>query len=289
MTAYGRFSLSSKVARFTAEIQSVNRKYLEINVSLPPELMRFEGEVKKWVGEKVGRGQVNIRLTAIFDEATPVVVAPNLSLARQVKKAWDEIAKDLKIKEGFELEMLAGQEGILLFNTEIGNEEEYRKDLYATVEGALKPFLLMKDKEGEALTVDTANRLAKLQGWIDIIATKAPGATAKYRQKLVERIEELLPGAVENEERILREIGLYAEKIDVEEEITRFKSHLKQFHDLLQKNSGSIGKTLEFMLQELNREINTIGSKSSDVDVSRHVIDVKSELERIREQIQNVE
>lgn len=291
MTAYGRFSFSSKLGRFTAEIQSVNRKYLEINVYLPPELLRFEGEVKKWVSDRVGRGQVNVRLTAIFEAETPVVVAPNLPLARQIKKAWDAIANDLGVsgEQSFKLSMLTNQEGILLFNTDIVNEDEYRAGLKAAVDGALAPFIQMKDREGEILAEDIESRLSKLQTWIDVIATKAPGATIKYRQKLVERIEELLPGVVENEDRILREIGMYAEKIDVEEEITRFNSHLKQLRNLLLTSSESIGKTLEFLIQELNREINTIGSKSSDVDVSRLVIDVKSELERIREQIQNVE
>ena len=290
MTAYGRSSLMAHLGRFVTEIQSVNRKFLEIHVHLPPELSRFDAEIKKWIAAKVTRGQINVRLTAVFDRETPMAVHANLPLARQIKKAWEEIANDLQIvpEEGFQLSMLKDQAGILLFNTEIANEEEYRQVIRQIVEDALVQLLEMKNTEGATLTLDISGRLDKLQDGIHLIASKSTGATDKYRKKLVERLEELMPGAVENEDRILREISLYAEKIDIEEEITRFNSHLAQFKGLLAFNE-SVGKTLEFIVQELNREINTIGSKTSEIEISRLVIDIKSELERIREQIQNIE
>lgn len=147
----------------------------------------------------------------------------------------------------------------------------------------------MKESEGKALAEDMFKRLDLLQLWIKEIHLQAEEAPKKYRQKLVERMEELLPGRVENEERILREILLYADKVDISEEITRFQSHLDRFHSLLLSDETILGKKAEFMLQELGREINTIGSKAADLKVSYRVVDIKGELERIREQIQNVE
>lgn len=292
MTAYGRSSIDTFLGRLSAEVQSLNRKFLEINCFLPKELGRFEADIRKYLSEKVLRGCINVKISASFYKKTPLMVRPNIPLARQIKAAWDEIAKDLGVEQssGFSLDMLAYENnGILLFDEDMQDEELYRNAIFEVLEQALKGFLEMKSQEGKALFQDIQTRLANLRQGIERIAEFAPEATNRHRQKLIERLEELIPGSVENEERILREIGIYAEKIDIAEEITRFQSHLKQFSDLLSSSELSIGKTLEFIIQELNREINTIGSKSSHVQVSRLVVEIKGELERIREQIQNVE
>ncbi len=289
MTAYGRASKASPLGHFSAEIQSVNRKYLEINIFLSKELTRFESEIRKWIGQAVQRGQVTVKISAYFDRTAPLLVRPNLPLARQIKRAWDEIARDLQIKQEFSLDLLKEETGILVYEEDLQNAEEVLQELHSVVSEALKPFLEMKQKEGRELYEDFNKRLKNLDHCLDKIAERAPGATLKYREKLKQRLEEVLPGSVENEDKILREIALYAEKIDIAEEITRFRSHLKQAKSLLEKKEGSVGKTFEFLLQELNREANTIGSKSSDVDVSHLVVEIKAELERMREQIQNVE
>lgn len=290
MTAYGRSSIDTFLGRLSVEIQSLNRKFLEINCFLPKELVRYEADIRKFISEKVLRGGINIKISASFSKKTPVMVRPNLPLARQMKAAWDEIAKDLGLERGFNLQMLAHENsGILLYDEDLQDEELYRKAILEALELALKGFLEMKNLEGKTLLEDIKNRLINLKQGIEKIAEYAPEATTKYRQKLIERLEELLPGSIENEERILRELGIYAERIDISEEVIRFQSHLKQFIDLLSSSEISIGKTLEFLIQELNREINTIGSKSNHVQVSRLVVEIKGELERIREQIQNVE
>src|SRR4029077_2018623 len=154
---------------------------------------------------------------------------------------------------------------------------------------ALDGFLQMKCQEGAILQADISQRLTKMGESLKIVEHKMPFATKKYREKLVARLDEIVPGHIENEERILREIALFAEKIDITEEMTRFYCHLTHFQELIHSTVLSVGKTLEFVLQELNREVNTIGSKSSDLEIARAVIDIKSELERIREQIQNIE
>ncbi len=289
MTAYARASVKKEIGRFVVEIQSVNRKFLEITTHLPHELLRFDGEIKKWVGESVARGQIHFKLFVDFDKHTPIAVKPNIPLIRQIKDAWDKIALELKVQDKFTLDLLKDEKGILLYTEEFEGEEVYRLGIKEAAELCLKELITMKQVEGAALYDDIKSRLELLQKSMNQIELLAPSATVKYREKLLSKLKEFLPGVVENEERILREVCLFAEKVDIAEEITRFNSHLKQFSDLLNSESGTIGKTLEFLVQEINRETNTIGSKASNVEVSRLVIEIKSELERIREQIQNVE
>jgi uncharacterized protein (TIGR00255 family) len=292
MTAYGRSCVVSPLGRFSVEIQSVNRKHLEINTALPSEFLRFDAEVKKWISSVVGRGQVNVKIHVAFEKTSPLAAVPNIGLALQIQHAWQLLAKKLNLTlEDEELiEILAQTDDIILFDEDLKDEESYKKNLQQAVVEALIQLSVMKDKEGQALMEDISRRLNLLEVVIKKIAEKAPGATTRYREKLKERLQEVMEATEETEERILREVCLFADKIDIAEELTRFDSHLVQMDQLINSSSGqAVGKTLEFLIQELNREVNTIGSKSSDADVSRYVIEIKTELERIREQIQNIE
>jgi uncharacterized protein (TIGR00255 family) len=291
MTAFGRKSLVTELGRFIVEIQSVNRKHLEINIVLPRDFARFEVDLRNWMAKSVLRGQVNVKVTIATTKESPVIISPNLPLVRQYKEAWDKIQDDLSLhfEESSFATLLSKEVGIFI-NEENINEEEYRESIKSAVDLALEELIRMKLHEGMALQNDISSRVNNLKRWIAEISLKAPGATQKYRQRLLERLKEFLEmTASEVDERILKEIAIYAEKIDITEEIIRFQSHLDQFEKLMESGSESIGKTLEFLIQELHREINTIASKSSDLEVSRLVIDCKSELERMREQIQNVE
>lgn len=290
MTAFGRASIENSIGHFTAEIQSVNRKYLEINCYLPKELVRFEADIRQWVGACVSRGQINLRVFAFFEKASPLVVKANLALAKQIKEAWEQIGKELKLAEAtVRLDMITRQEDILLYEEDLQNEEAVRAELRKVIDMALLPFLEMKKKEGLELYTDIAMRLKRLGEWIEQVAVKATGASSKFRQKLIERINEVAAGCSDNEDKILREVAIYAEKVDITEEIIRFRSHLKQVQALITSPHESIGKKFEFLLQELNREANTVGSKSNDIETVQLVVDIKTELERIREQIQNIE
>lgn len=289
MTAFGRGIVSLPLGRFVAEIHSVNRKHLEVNSYLPKELLRFDPDIKNWISAKVARGAVTVRINAHYHRTSPLKVAPNLPLVSQLKQAWESIAAEIDCKEPFELELLMRESGLFIYDDEIEDEEIYRDALKQAVEAALIPFLAMKEREGEALMKDITQRLITLERAISEVAHYAPRATEKHRQKLKQTLEELLPGIVENEERILREIGIYAVKVDIAEEITRFSSHLVQCNELVHSDKEGLGKTCEFLIQELNREINTIASKSSEIEVSKLAIEIKGELEKIREQIQNVE
>ncbi len=291
MTACGRATLRVPLGHFTVELYSVNRRHLEINNCFPQEFLCFDVDLKKWIASAVSRGFVTAKLVAQFDKETPVKFRPNFALARQMKEAWDEIADDLQLPPecGFKLEMLKDIEQIILFEDNSSVIEAFREVLYEVVHSALQRLVEMKETEGLALSEDILTRLKNITAVIEEITVLTPGAPKRYQAELQKRLEELLPGRIENEERILRELCIYAEKLDVSEELTRLKSHAAQFASLIQAASTSAGKTLEFLVQEMNREINTVGSKASELKISQLVIVIKSELERIREQIQNVE
>lgn len=289
MTAYARASVKKTVGRFVVEIQSVNRKFLEVNTMLPQELFRFDGEIKNLISDVVSRGQVTVKLFAEYDDETPVSVKPNLPLVRQIKNAFDSMIKELDIQDHFTLDLLKDEKKVLLYTEEFKNEEEYLFAIKEVMKSALSTLLDMKIKEGNSLLEDIQGRVNKLQKSIEQIEVLSPECAPKLREKLIAKLNEVMPGFIENEERVLREVCLFAEKVDIAEEITRFKSHIQQFTDLLNSKSDTIGKTLEFLTQEMNREINTIGSKAAHIEITKQVIEVKAELERIKEQIQNVE
>ena len=271
--------------------QTVNRKHLEINVVLPPFLTKHDVDIKKWVAARIFRGQLTVKVSFIADEGSPVVVSPNKALARQTKAAWDVIAADLglTIDDASYIKILLQEEGLLVYSEETACSSRYCQALEKVVNEAMDRCLGMKLVEGKALEEDILRRIVKIRGVVEEIASRAAGASDRYRAKLLQRINEILAASAMEDDRLLREIALFAEKVDVSEEITRLKSHLQQAHDVLCSQTNTIGKTLEFIVQEMNREANTIGSKCLDVELSRYVIDVKSEIERIREQIQNIE
>lgn len=293
MTAYGRASALTPVGRISVELQSVNRKHLEISTQgLPAEFVRFDADIKKWIAAVVGRGQINVRICAAFDTGSPLVVMPNLVLAKQLKAAWLDLGTNLGLEVDNKslLSILTRTDGIMLYDEDTQEHEACKIALSSVLDQALAQLLAMKIAEGKVLHEDIDARFRLLATWLEEIAAKAPQATERYRQKLQDRLQEVVGSSIETDERLLREVCVYAEKIDIAEELTRFKSHLQQAQAMMGSESqGGVGKSLEFIVQELNREVNTIGSKSSDVDVSRAVIAIKTELERIREQIQNIE
>ena len=292
MTGYGSATINSSFGRLFIELNSVNRKHLEVHlVHLPEECLCYESEIKKWIGESVTRGMVNLRMRVFYDKESPLTVTPNLPLARQIKSAFSILAEDLSINLNDEalLSILLRNEGLMLFDKKNQDSEAFRQVLKEVIEKALEDLISMKVMEGHTLYLDMCERLNLVEKHLQIIESKVEGATDRYREKLKKCLLDVCGVSVENEERLLREVCLYADKIDITEEIVRFKSHLDQMRVMIKGEETSVGKALEFVVQELNREINTIGAKSSDVEISRSVIIIKTELERIREQIQNIE
>lgn len=288
MTAYGRAKVDTSFGHLVVELQSVNRKYLEVNVILPKELGRFETDVRRWLSAVLHRGQVTVRVNATYEQRTPVKIVPNIPLAIELKNAWNQVGEAVGAKTPFSLELLAKESNLFSYEDSMEDEEIYRASLKRGVDESLQPFLAMRQREGNFLAVDILSRIAHMREQVRQIRSWAADAPSKYREKLAAALEQALPGA-ENEERLLREVMLFADRVDVTEELTRASSHLDQLESAIRTGGTPIGKTLEFLLQELLREANTMASKSIQTEVSYAVVELKGEIERIREQVQNIE
>jgi uncharacterized protein (TIGR00255 family) len=287
MTGYGRATAPLGAGSLAVQITSVNRKMLDLTVSLPDDWDDLEQEVAGPVRQSVVRGKVHVQVE--FEVS-----------AGEGEAAWDEGAVAEAIEK---LAALAAAQGIAFRPTpellwQIANAQRpasgrpsaaaARAPVLEALDAAVHALTVMRAKEGEALLVDFLARVALLRRQVEAIAARAPQVAPAYRELLLRRLREAGLEIDLDDERVLKEIALFADRCDVSEEITRFRSHLDQFTALL-RSEGEIGRKAEFILQELGREAHTMGSKANDLGVSRHVIELKNELERVREQIANVE
>lgn len=286
MTGFGRAVSDAPFGKLVVEVQSVNRKHLEISVSLPKEWSRFEIEVRKWVGDAIARGHVSVRIFLIPNAKAVETLLPDLATLQDLKKGWERIAS----KMGFEpptlpflISQLPEQEQM-----RIASDEEL-PPLHHCMEEALQALIKMRRTEGKTLAQDLSQRLLTIEKELAAVEKLSPDATLKMRQKLSEKMAEVLAPGAALDERLVREVALFAERVDIAEEVTRLKSHLMQFSELLRTKTPSIGRKMEFLVQEIGREINTIGSKCAEAKITTHVVEMKSELEKMREQIQNIE
>jgi uncharacterized protein (TIGR00255 family) len=282
MTAYGRAGRQTPHGKWLVEIHSLNRKMLDCQIYLPREFLSFDLDVRSTLAKQLQRGQVTARIT--FEEEGRV--EHQLTQLRPLKAAWDKVASDLGLGP-VDLKFLVQQSQ----QSEVvaPNLDELRKALEEAVMEALLALCLMKEREGKALDSDVRMRLKAMEALLAKVETLAASATSSYSKKLVQRIKELQAPVQEIDERLLREIAQLADKVDVTEEITRLKSHFGQFDVVMGSEEKSVGRTLDFLVQEMNREINTIASKSAESELTHLTVAMKSELEKIREQVQNIE
>ena len=278
MTAYGRAQHHSKLGRWTVDIHSVNRKGLDLNIALPQTMLFLDGDVRKWISEAAERGQVSVRISFEFLELEEAID----SLQEQQKK-WQKIAKALGYPaSSIDLRFLVDR----LNPSQVPVEEKALKaDLQKAWEIAVKNWIVMKEKEGKALVHDIEKRTKHIEEELKKILKWQPLLQERYRKKLQERMKDI---QVE-EDRLLREAALLADKADITEEITRLHSHLEQMDEYLRSKEKSVGRTLDFLAQEMGREIGTLMAKAGDTDISKVAITIKSEVEKIREQVQNIE
>ena len=287
MTGYGRATAALEGFSITVQVSSVNRKTLDLTIGLPEEWESMEPNLGALVRKYASRGKVHVDV-----EVT--------GAASQLEATWDEAAAAAAIER---LRTFAVGQGIDFRPTpellwEIASSQRRANDfptadsaqgvVLETVEYALREFAAMRAREGEALLVDFIKRGETLHRHVEAVAHRAPTVPTNYREQLMRRLREAGLELDLNDERVLREVALFADRCDVTEEITRLRSHLEQFGALL-KSDAEIGRKAEFILQEIGREVNTIGSKANDVTIARAVIEMKNELERVREQIANVE
>jgi uncharacterized protein (TIGR00255 family) len=290
MTGFGRASLEALFGRIVVEIHCVNRKYLEISTYLPKELNRFDMEIRKWVGESISRGQVSVRVFLTPSEDAINQLLPDPLMLKRLKKAWTQVAKASGTNpRSIDLPFLLQNMPASILQNSAGEEKDCLSALKQCIADALEGVSEMKRREGQALMLDIGQRLKELDKMVHKIEELAPQSVGKQREKLRERILEVLAPGSELDDRLVRELALFADRVDISEEIARFYSHISQFQEILKTNRGAVGRKLDFLVQEIGREINTIGSKSADAAITRMVVDGKSELEKVREQIQNIE
>lgn len=269
-------------------MQSLNRKFLDFSFSLPLEFRGLENEMSSWIGKEIQRGRIQVKLEPTFPESKTPTLLPNLDLARQLKAAAMTISQAVDVDQNkLLLDLLTKTDGLVSTN-DLSHQEQYLTLIKSAFKGALDQLIEMKTREGKILEEDFLPKIGILEKSIDIIEKKAPSQVEFYRKKLIERLDILKLGVAE-EPRILTEVALFADRVDISEEISRFRSHLTQFKELMVSPKQTLGKTLEFLLVELFREINTIGSKSQQIELIQEVLKVKAEIERMREQIQNIE
>ncbi len=288
MTGFGRAEVATPYGKFVLELQSVNRRFLEISVYLPKEISSFETKVKSLLSDKLFRGQISARFSLYPNEKSSMGLFPKAEFLKRLREGWIDVAEKSGIsKEEVNLSFLVSQLEHLHL------EEPYDLKLLENPLGeltthALTDLIQMRGVEGKKLLEDMEMRLALIKKSVNAIEELAPLANERLKGKLEERIV-AFKEMEDSDERILREIAIFAEKIDIAEEITRLRSHIEQFENKIRSDASTLGKTMDFILQEMMRESNTIASKCSEVDISRQVVIIKSELERIKEQTQNIE
>ena len=288
MTGYGRARLTLHGRDITVEIKSVNSRYFEYSSRLPRGYSFLEDKLKKLVNGKIARGKAELNLTIVNVVAPDTVITQNVELARQYKAAMDEMARQLGMRNDVTLSGLCRFPDMFSAVHAEADEAELWQDVQAVAAAALENFVAMRAAEGAKLREDVLARLCTLEKDVGVIEQTSAARVQKYTDKLYARLKELLDGRDIDDARILTEAAIFADKTAVDEETVRLRSHIRQYRDILAL-SEPVGRKLDFLTQELNRETNTIGSKCNELDITRVVVEVKGEIEKIREQIQNLE
>ena len=290
MTGYGRGECSQDGFKLTVELSSVNRKQSEISISLPRDLEVLEAQIRDEINRRIARGRLTCRVSLHAAEGREVSrVRVNQPLATAYARELRQLARALKLKDDLSLDLLIGAPGVLETNDERGDAEAFWPAVNKALQQGLAMLLKMRAREGAALTKDLCGRMDTMRKAVARVRKEAPGVQKRYRDQLVTRVKSAgLDDLQLDEERLLKEVVFFADRSDISEELTRLQSHFQQFDHGL-KTKEPVGRTLDFLAQEMNREINTIGSKANDGAISREVVVLKTELEKFREQAQNVE
>ncbi len=288
MTGFGRGQVSDAGFALVAEIRSVNSRNLETSIRLPRTLNALEPAVGEAVQKRVSRGKVAVTVTLETpggDNGQEIV--PDLKLAEAYRQAIGELKQHLGMPDEVSMNMLLRMGDVVVAKQTELDEESARGLVVEAVEAALTELAAMRDAEGETLAADFRARLDELASLLAIVEERAPVRVEEAKTRLEERLEKLLSGDVVDEQRLAMEVAVIADRADITEECVRFRSHLDQFASLMEEEQA--GRRLNFLLQELNREANTIGSKANDASIAHVVVQMKDEIERLREQVQNVE
>lgn len=289
MTGFGRSKLEKQEREYLVEIRSVNHKYADITVKAPRNLLYLEDKVRKAVLNRVSRGKIEVFITYANYGAEGKNVILNKELAKLYIKELSELAEENNIPDGLRATEISKMPDVLNVQIEEQSLDFIWNELSECLENALDNFIEMRSIEGLKIKQDLEKRLQNVAENVDKIFELSTGLVEEYVVKLQERIKEILKVDVVDETRLAQEIVIYSDKCSTEEELTRLKSHIAQFQTLLKNENMPCGKKIDFIVQEMNREVNTIGSKSGKLEITNLVIELKTQLEDIREQIQNIE
>ena len=288
MTGFGRAKCEYEGREYNVEIKSVNHKYLDMNIKLPRNLFCMEDRVRKSISNKISRGKIDVFITYINNGIEGKNILINKDIARLYIKELEELANENNIASGLRATEISKLPEVLNIVIDEDDEDKIWSDLNECLEEALSNFVNMRETEGERIKLDLEERLNEINENVAKIIQNSTGLIEEYVVKLRNRIKEMLDTDIVDETRLAQEIVIYSDKISIEEEITRIKSHIEQFRTLLDEKDP-IGKKADFIIQEMNRETNTMGSKSGSIDIINLVIKIKTQIEDIREQIQNIE
>ena len=288
MTGYGRGEANLNGRPITVELRSVNNRYLDCTVKLPRIYVFAEDAVKSRVQSRISRGKVDVYITIGPSANGDVAISVNKPVADGYYSALKDLRDTYGLRDDISVSLLSRFQDVFLVEKTQEDLEALSADICSVLDLALDDFDAMRTREGEKLCQDVRSRAATIEGLVSKVETRSPGIVADYRAKLVARMNEVLQNTQIDESRILTEAAIYADKVAVDEETVRLRSHLSQLDHMLGQG-GAIGRKLDFLIQEFNREANTIGSKCSDIETAGYVVDIKAEIEKIREQIQNIE
>lgn len=288
MTGYGSAKGSAEGQEITVELKSVNNRYLDCSVRLPRNFLFAEDTVKQAVSAGVSRGKVDVFVSAQASQDSGTVVSVNEELARGYRDAVARIAETLGLESGLNAFSLARFPDVLTVERRELDKDKAAAALSEITAKAVEEFNAMREREGERLRRDMLGKLETIEGLVSVVEERSPQTVKEYRERLEARLRDILADRSLDEQRVITEAAIFADRTAVDEETVRLRSHIAQFRTMLEEGSP-IGRKMDFLVQEFNRESNTIGSKCSDASLAKVVVDLKSEIEKIREQLQNVE
>ena len=290
MTGFGRSEYTDGKRSVTAEVRSVNHRYCDVSVKMPRRYSFAEEKIKSAVKEVLSRGKIDVSISVVNVTEDDVAVKLNTSVAQQYRDSLNELKEKFDLQDEISLGLIAGLPDVMKTVPEIEDEDEVTEALKTPVIEAVKKLDEMRALEGEKLKEDLLKRGETIKANAGKIKARAPQVVAEYKEKLEDRISQLLDKNMEiPEDRLAMEVAVFADKCDITEELVRLDSHMDQMKKILEEGSKAVGKRLDFLVQEMNREANTIGSKANDLETTNIMLDIKSEVEKIREQVQNIE
>ena len=288
MTGYGRAVETVNGRQFTVELHSVNNRYLDCSVKAPRMLSFGEEAIKQAVKNSISRGKVDVFITLHSENGVNATVTLNTAVVEGYLAAMEQMAEKYPVKNDISVSLLSRMPEVFSVEKPEVDEEQLLSDLMGVVHAALASYDAMRTAEGKALENDLRSRGATIENLVAQVEAGNAQTVVDYRHRLENKLKEVLASTNIDESRILTEAAIFADKVAVDEETVRLRSHLQQMYDML-TSGGAVGRKLDFLLQEMNREANTIGSKCTDVRIARIVVEIKAELEKIREQTQNIE